>query len=250
LADWLKARGFSRDDVAVGSKWGYRYTADWQVDTGGEPHEVKDHSLSHFLSQKAETLELLGDHLRLYQIHSATLASGVLDNQEVLDALRKFRDTSGARLGLSLSGAEQGETLRKAMSCGVFDTAQATWNLLEQSAGPALEEAAASGMQIIIKEAMANGRVLLHPALTAAAAELGIEPDALALAVVMVQKFRPVVLSGVVTVAQLESNLQANQAVAKLRGTEEGAAIVERLLREMRVDPDTYWKERSGLQWN
>jgi hypothetical protein len=54
--------------VAVGSKWGYRYTADWRIDTGGEAHEVKDHSAAHFASQSAETLALLGDYINLYQV--------------------------------------------------------------------------------------------------------------------------------------------------------------------------------------
>lgn len=250
LADWLKARGLSREHVAVGSKWGYRYTADWRVDTGGEPHEVKDHSLSHFLSQKDDSIGLLGDHLRLYQIHSATQASGVLENQEVLTALKEFKAATGVRLGLSLSGVEQGETLRKAMACNVFDTVQATYNLLEQSAGPALEEAAKSGMQVIVKEAMANGRALRHPKLRAAAAALGAPADAVALAAVMAQGFRPVVLSGAVTVEQLESNLQAHSVAEKLRGTAQGAAVLDGLLNDMRMEPAEYWQERSSLQWN
>ena len=45
-----------------------RYTADWRIDTGGEPHEVKDHSAKHFTSQKSETLALLGKHINLYQV--------------------------------------------------------------------------------------------------------------------------------------------------------------------------------------
>ena len=31
LSAWLAARDISPADVVVGSKWGYRYTADWQV---------------------------------------------------------------------------------------------------------------------------------------------------------------------------------------------------------------------------
>ena len=31
LSAWLAARGIAPADVVVGSKWGYRYTADWQV---------------------------------------------------------------------------------------------------------------------------------------------------------------------------------------------------------------------------
>lgn len=40
----------------------------------------------------------------------------------------------------------------------LFDCVQATWNLLEQSAGGALAEARQAGMDVIVKEAMANGR--------------------------------------------------------------------------------------------
>ena len=41
-------------------RWGYRYTADWRVQTSGEPHEVKDHSLKHLESQEKETQQFLG----------------------------------------------------------------------------------------------------------------------------------------------------------------------------------------------
>ena len=54
LRGWLVARSVSPEDVVIGSKWGYRYAADWQVDVpGGEAHEVKDHSLEHLESQSA-----------------------------------------------------------------------------------------------------------------------------------------------------------------------------------------------------
>ena len=39
-----------------------------------------------------ESRSLLGMHLRLYQIHSATLASGVLDDPEVVSRLAELRD--------------------------------------------------------------------------------------------------------------------------------------------------------------
>ena len=42
LASWLKARGISAEEIGVGSKWGYRYTANWQRQA--EAHEVKDHA--------------------------------------------------------------------------------------------------------------------------------------------------------------------------------------------------------------
>ena len=82
LAHWLKARRIPADAVTVGSKWGYTYVGQWRTDA--PVHEVKDHSLQMLRRQIAESRELLGDHLDLYQIHSATLESGVLDDESVL----------------------------------------------------------------------------------------------------------------------------------------------------------------------
>src|SRR5215831_8818071 len=42
LGRWLAARGIAPADVTVGSKWGYTYTAGWNV--AAEQHEVKEHS--------------------------------------------------------------------------------------------------------------------------------------------------------------------------------------------------------------
>lgn len=33
LGEWLRARNIPTSEVMVGSKWGYTYTADWQIDT-------------------------------------------------------------------------------------------------------------------------------------------------------------------------------------------------------------------------
>jgi hypothetical protein len=49
------------------------------------------------------------------QIHSATLESGVLEDEAVLDLLRNFKRTHNVRLGLSLSGIKQAETLAQAL---------------------------------------------------------------------------------------------------------------------------------------
>jgi len=248
LSGWLKAQGLSPSQVAVGSKWGYRYTADWRVDTGGEPHEVKDHSLAHLESQQAETFDFLNDHLRLYQIHSATLESGVLDDPAVLERLRSLREERGWRIGLSLSGVKQGETLDKALDTGLFDSVQATWNLLEQSAGSALQRARQAGLEVIVKEGMANGRLLQRPELLSAAEALGVAPDALALAAVMAQPFEPMVLSGAVTEKQLKSNFGAVEVVKRLQAAD--APTLKRLMNELQSDPASYWKERSELAWN
>ena len=87
LASWLSARAVAPDSITVGSKWGYRYTADWQVDV--ETHEVKDLSVDHLESQYRETVDLLSGYLGLYQIHSATPA--VLEDLAVMERLAEIR---------------------------------------------------------------------------------------------------------------------------------------------------------------
>ena len=45
------------------------------------------------------------------------------------------------------------------MEVGGFDEVQATWNLHERSAGDALARAHAAGLEVYVKEALANGRL-------------------------------------------------------------------------------------------
>ena len=63
LASWLRERGLPPDAVTVGSKWGYTYVGNWQVDA--RVHEVKDHSLAALRRQIAESRGLLGEYLDL-----------------------------------------------------------------------------------------------------------------------------------------------------------------------------------------
>src|SRR6185436_7354827 len=44
LGGWLRDRDLAPGAITIGSKWGYRYTADWRPDA--ETHEVKDLSLA------------------------------------------------------------------------------------------------------------------------------------------------------------------------------------------------------------
>jgi aryl-alcohol dehydrogenase-like predicted oxidoreductase len=250
LASWLKARALRPEDIVVGSKWGYTYTADWRVDA--ERHEVKDHSLPTLRRQWGESQTLLGPWLRLYQIHSATFESGVLDDTSVLEELGKLRD-SGVRVGLTLSGPRQAEVLRRALNVRVggsplFSCVQATWNLLERSAGPMLAQAHAAGWGVIIKEAVANGRLTgrnedpgLRP-LREVAEGLGVGVDAVALAAVLAQPWVSVVLSGATTVEQLRDNLRALEVKLGDEAWERMRGLVE--------TPETYWAKRSALPWN
>ncbi len=242
LSDWLRLRGLTSSDITVGSKWGYTYTADWRVDA--PVHEVKELSLATLRRQLAESRELLKPHLRLYQIHSATIDSGVLDDRSVLDELARVR-AGGMSVGLSVTGPGQARTIERALEVGGFDTVQATWNLLEPSAGPALATAHAAGLGVIVKEALANGRLTTRgriPELTEVARQARCTPDAMALGAVLAQPWVDVVLSGASTVAELSSNLTAS-------ATQLQPTLLERL-DAIREDSVTYWEKRAGLPWN
>jgi aryl-alcohol dehydrogenase-like predicted oxidoreductase len=240
LASWLRAR--DPDDVTVGSKWGYTYTADWQVDA--DPPEVKDLSVEAFRRQIAETRELLGDRLALYQIHSATVESGVLEDPDVLAGLAALR-AEGVAIGLSATGPAQMQTIRQAVAVGAFDAVQATFNVLEPFAGPAMARAHEAGVGIIVKEAVANGRLTDRgdqPEWLALAREAGVAPDALALAFVISRPWVDVVLSGAATVEHLRSNLAARAVEWRPEWDSRVGALM--------IPPDAYWEQRSALAWN
>ena len=251
LGSWLKSKNVS--DCVIGSKWGYTYTADWQVNA--ENHEVKEHSRKNLDKQWLESQALLGHHLNLYQIHSATLETGVLDNAEVLEKLAEIKET-GVYIGLSLSGPSQAQTLEKALRVEVdgerlFDTVQATWNVLETSASDALAAAHQEGLGVIVKEALANGRLTRRndapefteklKILTQQAERLGTTVETLALAAVLQQPWISVVLSGAAKKGDLLENLDALNIPLDEEVSEALAPLAEA--------PERYWRTRSGLEW-
>jgi aryl-alcohol dehydrogenase-like predicted oxidoreductase len=246
LADWLNARP-GLDDIVVGSKWGYTYTADWSTDA--ETHEVKDHTLATYERQRAESDALLGDRLDLYQIHSVTPDSPALTDKELHAKLAEAA-AQGLTIGFSTSGPAQADAIRAALAVTVdseplFRTVQSTYNVLETSAAPALAEAHDAGLTVIVKEGMANGRLAGPHApdvLKEIAEETGLGCDAVALAVILRQPWAGVVLSGAATTGQLASNLHA--AVVDLDDDQltRLAALAE--------EPHVYWERRGQLPWH
>ncbi|MGM0516989.1 MAG: aldo/keto reductase [Pseudomonadota bacterium] len=253
LGAWLAGRAPAQRPV-VGSKWGYTYTANWRIDA--EVHEVKEHSRAVLDRQWTETLEALGGPPALYQIHSATLDSGVLENAPVLERLGELRE-AGTAIGLTTSGPRQADTLERAMGVEIdgrplFDAVQATYNVLEPSIGPMLAAAADSGMAVIVKEGVANGRLSARNDRAADAGRMAVldgiatrhqvTRDAVALAAVLARPWVDMVLSGAATDEQLAANLRALEI--SLSPDELGA------LDELAESPATYWETRGSLSWN
>jgi len=254
LGDWLRERALATEAVTVASKWGYTYTAGWRIDA--EQHEVKDHSLAVLRRQWRETQANLRGFLNLYQIHSATLQSGVLNDAAVHAELARLKD-AGTLIGLTLSGPNQADVLESALALRVdgvplFDAVQSTWNLLEPSAGPRLETAQGAGLAVIIKEALANGRLTTRNQmadftdrrrlLEDLAQRLNTSLDALALAAALARPWVSVVLSGATTEAQLESNIRACSV--------HWDAQAESAIQALAEDSHAYWDKRARLAWN
>ena len=134
----------------------------------------------------------------------------------------------------------------------LFDAVQATWNLLERSAGAALAAAHDAGLGVIVKEALANGRLTPRndapefadklALLQQAARDYHTTVDALALAGVLAQSWADVVLSGAAAVEHLRANVRALDVQWDEALEQRLAGLVE--------PPEQYWKTRSSLAWN
>ena len=237
LGSWLAARPGRREQLTIGSKWGYEYVGGWTLDA--PVHERKDHRPEVFDRQWPQTLEALGGAPDVYLVHSVTPDSPALGDPALLDRLRALAAT-GVRVGISTSGPAQGSVVERALALpgNPFSAVQSTWNLLERSVGAALGEAHDAGWLVVVKEGVANGRLTAHGherGLARLAALDGQTLDAFALGAVLAQPFADVVLSGAVTVAQLEQNLAARPPATVPDGPVEA--------------PATYWATRSALPW-
>ena len=250
MSSWIN----DHQDIAIGSKWGYTYTADWKVKA--EHHEIKEHTIDVLKRQWQETLNTLNRKPDIYHIHSASMESGVLENKQVLDYLWEMRE-NGLIIGLSLSGAGQADTLEKSLeikSSGMqlFQSVQVTWNVLERSTTEAIEKAVNAGYGIIVKEALANGRLTDRntapecqdklKVITEIADEHQVGIDAIAIAYILHQSWISVILSGAVQKSHLDSNLES-------LGIEFHRGEIEKL-NQLVESPEEYWQTRSALEWN
>jgi aryl-alcohol dehydrogenase-like predicted oxidoreductase len=256
FGSWVRKRGLTPREIKAASKWGYTYTAGWS--THAEQHEVKDHSLATFQRQFAETMARVGEYLSLYQIHSVTADSTTLNDDALIDAIARVKRV-GIKMGFSTSGPGQAAAIRTSLGIKrggirVFDWVQSTWNLFERGAESALEEARAAGMRVVIKEALANGR-LTHgnpnddplfapyiPKLRAIAERRGTTIEMIAMAAALARPWATIVLSGAATVGQI-------QASARARDFDFNDELEDEL-RGFALSSSDYWRARSGFSWN
>lgn len=251
ILEWLAEKNHT--DIEIATKWGYTYTANFDINAS--QHEVKEHSLEKLNEQWAKSKSLL-PHLSTYQIHSATFESGVLDNKAVLHQLHELKEQFGLRIGLSASGTQQTEIVKKGIEIEIegsplFSVFQVTYNILEQGLQRILNSAISEERRFVIKEAMANGRLLSNPSfpnyqalyktLNTVALKHETTSDAVALRFCM-DSIKPfIVLSGVKEKEQLTSNL--NALAFKLDHDDLAS------LKQFKTEKAHYWSERSNLAW-
>ncbi len=252
LIDWLRSN--EPKDVEVATKWGYTYTANF--DLNAIIHEVKDHSFGK-LKEQWQVSQALLPYLKYYQIHSATFETNVLKNDKVLNHLGEIRDELGVIIGLTTSGDNQVEFLKRAIEIKIngkrlFELFQVTYNVFEQSLNSVCDLIKEEKLRIVVKEALANGRVFpnvnfshykkTYEVLKSLSRKYGVGIDSVALRFCLdsIPCFK--VLSGASNPKHLSSNLEFDSF--KLEKEE-----VDRL-RNLAFSVNEYWKERKKLSWN
>lgn len=251
LINWVKKQ--HDPEIEVATKWGYTYTANF--DPNATVHEVKEHSLRK-LNEQWEQSKRLVPNLSTYQIHSATLDTGVLENTDIHERLYELKTENSLLMGITTSGTNQIEIIRKALDVEIegaplFDTFQITYNMLDQSLATIADQLLAQGKRLIIKEALANGRILspvqfphyqtLYQSLREIAEKYNVGIDAVALRFCIDTLHPFTVLSGVSNPEHISLNLKA------FNFTLDEDEITQ--LKSFQISPETYWTERKNLDW-
>ena len=252
LLDWLQTK--NDKSIQIATKWGYTYVADF--DANAKIHEVKEHSLAK-LNEQWETSKVFMPRLKVYQIHSATLDTGVLENEAVLNRLAFLKNEYNFEIGITTTGANQVELINKALGVSVegnqlFDAFQVTYNMLDQSLNDISSELQQQDKKVIIKEALANGRVFrnknythyneLYATLESLASKHSVGVDAVSLQFCAQTNPESIFLSGASNIVQLEENLKVNSFSLSENDLEK--------LITFGVKAEIYWQERKQLSWN
>ncbi|WP_136480275.1 aldo/keto reductase [Cognatitamlana onchidii] len=254
---FLKAWNNSRKhpDVVLGTKWGYTYVANWELGYHGK-HEIKEHSLKKLQEQWEASKEML-PKLKYYQVHSATLESGILSNDAVLKQMHEIKKNTGLKIGISTSGANQKDTITIARDIKVdneflFDSFQVTYNIFEQDTFQVLKNILNHGRDVIIKEALANGRVFpnsrfknyqdSYVILNELSRKYNVGIDAIALRFVIDNLKPTYALSGASNINQLKQNIKTQDFSFSEKDLH--------LLQSLKAIPKRYWEERDALTWN
>jgi len=252
VLEWLQ----TKDDksIEIATKWGYTYTANF--DANAKVHEIKEHSLAKLKEQWNYSKQLL-PYLKVYQIHSATLETGVLENKEVLAYLAYLKKEFNLKIGLTTTGTNQLEVIKKALNIlvdgeSIFDIFQVTYNFLDQSLLEISAELVRQNKSIVIKEALANGRVFsnekypnykkMYAALEQIAKKHDVGVDAISLKYCSQTISNAIVLSGASSTEQLKENLKLNSFTLS---SDEIA-----ILNSLKIATELYWSERKQLVWN
>lgn len=251
LIEWLRQK--NDPDIIVATKWGLSYVANFDINAA--VHEIKEHSLERLNAQWEFSRKLL-PNLKIYQIHSATLDTGVLDNKAVLQRLHQIKKDYNIIIGITTTGVNQVKVLKKAVDIELeneplFSSFQSTYNIMDQSILQLKEFFLNANRQLIIKESLANGRLIpntsfkehngLYKYITKLADKYNVGADAIAIRFCIDSFPEAVTLSGASSTNQLQSNLAAK--TFKLQKEE------MELLSSYKIDPVIYWGERKQLSW-
>ena len=252
LIKWVKEK--NDPTVNVATKWGYTYMANF--DPNAKVHEVKEHSLNK-LNEQWRVSKQLFPYLKNYQIHSATIESGVLKNEAILERLFQLKEEHNIKIGLTTTGDNQAEVLEKAIDIHfkgyqLFEVFQCTYNVLDQSIYELGRQIISDKKQLVIKEALANGRLFpntdylgyqhLYKRLKALSEKYQVGVDAIILQFSMTKLDGAIVLSGASKPKYLSQNLKAT---AFKLSSEEIKELVQ-----FKTTPKRYWEERKELAWN
>ncbi len=251
ILDWQKAK--NDPSIAISTKWGYTYVANF--DPSAKIHEIKEHSLTK-LNQQWKFSKAFLPHLKIYQIHSATLETGVLENDAVLNQLLQLKKEYDIEIGITTTGANQMEVIKKALDVSVkgiqlFDSFQVTYNILEQNLLTVLDILNLQNKTIIIKEALANGRLFrnknykhyfkMYDRLEQLASKYQVGVDAIALSYCAQTISKSVILSGASNKMHLNSNLDAENITL--------TKVELESLNAFGNNSSIYWNERKQLVW-